>query len=123
VNLPDDRKYAENSLWVKQVEEEIFEIGLTEPAVETMKQLMFLETRDEGKLLGKNDLIGEYEALKRIGELETPLEGKIVEVNDEAADDPDKVADEPYREWLIRIEVSEDTDKLMNSDKAEKYYK
>ncbi len=121
MNFPDDRRYTENNLWLRKTGEEVFELGLVKPAVEAAKQFMFMELKEEGKELEKGDLFAEYEALKRIGELATPVKAEIVEVNDEVADDPGKLIEEPYENWLVKLETAEEPD-LMEPGEAEEYY-
>ena len=59
-----------------------------------------------------------------VAEVFTPVAGEIVEVNEQLADDPELLNDDPHGEgWLVKVRVSSDSDlkSLMNAEEYEEY--
>lgn len=119
---PEDRKYTENSLWLKN-EGETYAVGLVKPATDRADEFLFLELPEKEDVVEENETLIEYEAMKRVGELILPGKAEVVEVNEEAREDPEKITENPYETWLVKIKPLEDfEDKLLSKNKAEEYY-
>jgi glycine cleavage system H protein len=59
------------------------------------------------------------ESVKAASDVYAPLDGSIVAVNEELADDPEKINADPYGDgWIVRIQPSESIDEsvLMTPD-------
>ena len=52
-----------------------------------------------------------------------PVSGKVIEVNEELLDDPALLNQDPYGNWMIKIEVTDKSqvDELMSSEEYEKF--
>jgi glycine cleavage system H protein len=49
---------------------------------------------------------GEIESTKSVSEIYSPVTGTVVEINQDAVDEPGLVNTDPYgRGWLLRVEV------------------
>ncbi|MCJ7450483.1 MAG: hypothetical protein MUP58_01955 [Candidatus Nanohaloarchaeota archaeon QJJ-9] len=124
MNLREGLKYTENYLWLKKKEGKV-ELGIVKPAAEKAKKFLFLELPEKGQKIEKGESIAEYEAMKRVGELKSPLNGKIAEINKKAVEKPGKVIEEPYKTWLVRLKTKKDLElnKYMHKKEAEKHYR
>ena len=61
-------------------------------------------------------MVGEVESTKSVSELYSPVAGTVVEVNQEAVDEPSVVNPHPYRAgWLFRVDVTS-TGPLLSAD-------
>jgi glycine cleavage system H protein len=46
--------------------------------------------------------------VKAVSDLISPVSGEVLEVNQQAVDEPERVNDDPYGEgWLIRVRLSD----------------
>lgn len=87
-----------------------------------MGDIVFVELPEVGDEVEFNSPFGSVESVKTVSELYSPVSGKVVEINSDLDDSPEKVNESPYAEgWMVVVEVSDasDLDKLMDADKYE----
>lgn len=116
--LPQDLKYSEDHEWVK-ADGNTVTIGITDFAQGELGDIVFVELPEEGDEMTKGESFGSVESVKTVSELYAPLNGKIVEVNEELEDSPELVNESPYEDaWMVKVEL-EDTsqlDSLLDAD-------
>lgn len=118
--LPNDLKYSEDHEWVK-VDGNTVTIGITDFAQGELGDIVFVELPEEGDDLTQGESFGSVESVKTVSELYAPLNGKIVEVNEELEDSPELVNESPYEgAWMVKVEL-EDTSQLDNLLDADGY--
>lgn len=118
--LPNDLKYSEDHEWVK-VDGNTVTIGITDFAQGELGDIVFVELPEDGDEMTKGESFGSVESVKTVSELYAPLNGKIVEVNEELEDSPELVNESPYEEaWMVKVEL-EDTSQLDNLLDADGY--
>lgn len=106
MNIPETLKYTEEHEWVK-VEDTIAYVGVTDYAQSELGDVVYVEIETEGEELEQNAIFGTVEAVKTVSDLYLPISGKIVEVNEKLADNPELVNSDPYGEgWMIKIEFT-----------------
>ncbi|PTX51474.1 glycine cleavage system H protein [Melghirimyces profundicolus] len=122
MNLPKELKYSEEHEWVKQEGDNKVRVGITDFAQDELGDIVFVELPEVGDELEFNSPFGSVESVKTVSELYAPVSGKVVEVNEELDDSPEKVNESPYEDgWMIVVEMTDpaDLDKLMDADKYE----
>ena len=115
--LPDLRYLPEHD-WAKK-EGDVVLMGVTDYAQKTMKDVVYVDLPEVGETFKFRDVIGSIESVKAVSHLLCPISGKVVAVNNEVVDEPEKVNEDPYSSWLLKIKPSDfeaDWDKLMNAD-------
>jgi len=116
MNYPNDRKYTENHLWIKVVNNNIVEMGVTHYIVEELGNLIYLDVDSLGETFSARYEFGTLGGFKgalenTILELVMPIDGKILKINSRV--DPDKdddtelINDDPYGTWIVKVEVSD----------------
>ncbi len=111
--IAEECKYTNEHEWVF-VEGEIASIGLSEFASDSLGSITYVELPDVGSKVHQMDPIGTVESRKGVEELFSPLSGTVLEVNEEAVQNPELINKSPYDEgWLLRIKMS-DTGELDN---------
>ncbi|MEJ2250907.1 MAG: glycine cleavage system protein GcvH [Candidatus Lokiarchaeota archaeon] len=118
-NIPSDLKYSESHEWVKVEEDDIAVIGITDYAQNALGDIVYIEFPDLGVMFEKESTIGEIESVKAVDEIKSPLSGEIVQINENAADNPEFVNESPYDDgWLIKIKIShsEEIKDLLSAD-------
>ena len=122
---PDDRMYQKTHEWAK-LDGDVVTVGITKHAVEELTDLVYLDLPEAGAAAKKGEAFGEIESVKAVSELISPVDGKIVEVHEEIADDLDAINTDPYGAgWMVKIEVSGDAalDGLMTAQQYEEQAK
>jgi glycine cleavage system H protein len=114
--------YTSEHEWVR-VEGEKAYIGITDFAQKALGSIVFVELPEEDSEFNSGDSFGTIESVKAASDVYIPLDGKVVEVNENIVDDPALLNQEPYENWMICIEISNKSqlDGLMNAEDYEKY--
>ncbi len=98
--------YSESHEWVK-VEGGIAVIGVTDFAQSEMGDITYVDAPDEGDEVSAGGEFGALESVKASSDLYSPVSGKVVEVNEELQDAPEKVNEDAYAAWIIKVEMSD----------------
>ena len=106
MNVPTDLKYTKDHEWVK-IEGDTVVIGITDFAQGELGDIVYVEVETEGETLAKEEVFGTVEAVKTVSDLFMPLSGKVTEVNGELDGSPEKVNEDPYGSWMIKMEISD----------------
>lgn len=106
MNFPKELKYTNDHEWV-MIDGDIATIGITEFAQRELGDIVFVEVETLGETIASGDVFGTVEAVKTVSDLFMPLEGQIIEFNEELESSPEVVNDDPYGAgWMIRIKFS-----------------
>ena len=82
-------------------------IGLTDYAIEQLGDIVFLEFPSVGDSFEKGDTFANIESVKAASEIYMPVGGKIIEVNEELVDAPEKLNEDCYEGgWLVKVEAA-----------------
>lgn len=121
MNIPNDLKYSKEHEWVR-VEGNRATVGITDFAQSELGDIVFVELPEVGDEVQANEPFGSVESVKTVSELYAPVSGKVVEINEELADAPELVNEDPYgKAWMIVIEMSnpEELDELLDAKQYE----
>src|SRR5512136_1351348 len=120
MDFPDELKYSKEHFWVR-VEGRKGVIGITEYAQEELGLIRSIELPEPGDELEQDDSFGSIEARKTVAELYAPFSGEVLEVNEELADSPELLNDDPYDSgWIAVVEIA-DKDELTSLLSADDY--
>lgn len=100
--------YSESHEWVK-VEGDIAVIGVSDFAQAEMGDITYVDLPSEGDEFEAGESFGALESVKASSDLYTPVSGKIVAVNDELEGAPEKINEDPYGSWIIKVGMSDAT--------------
>jgi glycine cleavage system H protein len=118
--IAEECKYTNEHEWVF-VDGEIASIGISEFAADSLGELTYVELPDVGSKVHQMDPIGTVESRKGVEELFSPLSGEVLEVNEEAVQNPELINKSPFDEgWLLKIRMS-DAGELDNLYSYEEY--
>ncbi len=111
MNVPKELLYTEEHEWVNEKNHDTI-IGITDFAQSQLGDIIFLELPDIGDKIIAGEPFGEVEAVKTVSELYAPVNGTVIEVNDDLEDSPGKVNQDCYGEgWIIKIKLDETIEK------------
>ena len=118
--VPNELKYTSDHEWIK-VDGTTGTIGVTDFAQGELGDVVFIDIAEDLAELKSGESFGTIEAVKTVSDLFAPCDGKVIEINTQLADDPQKVNSDPYgKGWLIKIEIT-DTSQLESLLDAEAY--
>lgn len=119
MNIPKDLYYTESHEWVR-VEDGFAYIGITDYAQDSLGEVVFVELPEENEQITQFSEFAAVESVKAASDLNAPLSGVIVTVNEELEDNPELLNEDPYENWIIKIEI-EDESELNKLLSAEEY--
>jgi glycine cleavage system H protein len=101
----DALKYTAEHEWVA-LDGDVATVGITDYAAEQLGDIVYVDLPAAGSSITANDVCGEIESTKSVGELYAPLSGEVVETNDAVDADPSLVNADAFGEgWLIKVRV------------------
>ena len=115
---PDDLVYAASHEWVRRLEDNIFEVGITDFAQQALGDVVYIELPEVGQDVTASEECCAVESVKAASDIYAPLSGEIIEVNDTLDDEPEKLNESPYADgWMFKIKATEisELDALMNA--------
>lgn len=109
-NFPTDRRYSDNHLWLQQ-HDDLWRVGLTAYSVRLLQDVYFLDwTVDAGAQVRRKQEIGEVESSKALSSLYAPVDGMLVEFNEELLEDPSGINTDSYGSgWLYTMRTDSPT--------------
>ncbi|MGB3315678.1 MAG: glycine cleavage system protein GcvH [Albidovulum sp.] len=100
-------KYTEDHEWLR-VEGDVVVVGITDHASEQLGDVVFVELPEPGTSVSKGDEIVVIESVKAASDITAPLDGEIVEVNSDVADNPGMVNEDPTgKAWFFKMKLSD----------------
>ncbi|CAJ2650298.1 glycine cleavage system H protein 2, mitochondrial [Trifolium pratense] len=116
-------KYADSHEWVK-VDGNSATIGITDHAQDHLGDVVYVELPEVGAAVTQGDGFGAVESVKATSDINSPVSGKVVEINEELSNSPALVNSSPYENgWIIKVELSDNSElnKLMDSEQYSKF--
>lgn len=108
---PSDRKYTKTHEWVS-LDGEVATIGITDFAQAELGDITYLELPEVGDEIALDQAFGIVESVKAANDIYSPIDGEVVERNEDALAAPEAINQSPYRDaWLVKVKVS-DTQQL-----------
>lgn len=122
-NIPEDLRYTKEDEWIRVEDNELL-VGITDFAQDSLSDIVYLELPAVGEQVTAGETFGVVESVKAAADLYAPVAGEITAVNDDLADTPEKLNEDPYGDaWLIRLRADDmsDLDELMDAGAYRSY--
>lgn len=105
--------YTKSDEWLK-VEDDIGTVGITDYAQDQLGDIVYLEKIKKGKKLKQGEALTTIESVKAVSDVNTPVTGEVIEVNEKVIEDASIINKEPYGEgWIAKINI-DNKDELKN---------
>ncbi|ASB90698.1 glycine cleavage system protein GcvH [Bacillus sonorensis] len=125
MSTPKELRYSEEHEWVKTEGDKV-RIGITDFAQSELGDIVFVELPEVGDEIKADEPFGSVESVKTVSELYAPINGKVVEVNEDLDDNPEFVNESPYEKaWMIVVEPADasEIDSLMTAEQYDEMIK
>ncbi len=107
MRFPDNLKYTKDHEWAK-IEGKQVTVGITDHAQSALGDIVFVELPKIGRELKVGETFGVVESIKAVSDLYSPVQGKVVAINDAAISEPSLLNREPHSSaWLVKIELTD----------------
>ena len=115
VNIPENLRYTNTHLWVK-IHNGLCALGWTDYIQANAGDVNYLELAEKGTPVKVDDEFGSIETSKWVDKLYSPINGRVIEVNEKVVRRPELINEAPFTEgWFVKVETKDkiDTQHLM----------
>lgn len=98
--------YSESHEWVKVDGDEAY-IGISDFAQEELGDISYVDMPEVDDEVEKGETFGAVESVKAASDLYAPVSGIVIDVNGDLEDAPEKVNEDPYGAWIIKVRMSD----------------
>ena len=104
MNVPGDLRYSSDHEWVR-LEDGTLRVGITDYAQDALGDVVYVEVPEVGLAVEANGKVSEVESTKSVSDIFAPVAGTVVAVNEELADAPERLNEDPYGAgWICVIQ-------------------
>lgn len=114
--------YSESHEFVR-VEGDAGYVGITDYAQQQLGNIVYVDMPEVDDEVTAGEEFGAVESVKAASDLNSPVTGTVVEVNEALEDHPELVNQDPYGNWIMKVALSDksELDKLMDAKAYEQY--
>ncbi len=107
-NSPDNLKYTRSHEWVLDNNDGTVTIGITDHAQELLGDMVFIEIPENDREVEAGEECAVVESVKAASDVYAPVSGKVIDANEQLADAPELVNEDPYGGgWMFKIQLSD----------------
>ena len=114
MNYPTELKYSKSHEWLR-MEDGVAVVGISDFAQDALGDVVFVNLPQEGDETSAGESFGDVESVKAVSELICPVTGTVCAVNEELLDAPEKLNEDPYGAWIIKVDNITDTEELLDA--------
>jgi glycine cleavage system H protein len=112
LQYPEELKFAESHEWARAEADDLVRIGISDFAQDALGDVVFVDVPEIGAVVVAGEPLSEVESTKSVSDVNAPVSGTIVAVNEALDTNPELVNADPYGDgWFAVIEAS-DTSEL-----------
>ena len=121
-NVIEGLYYSESHEYVR-VEGDFGFIGISDYAQHALGNVVYVDMPDVDDDVTAGEDFGAVESVKAASDLIAPVSGVVVEVNEALEDQPELINEDPYANWIIKVELSDksELDSLMDAKAYEAF--
>ncbi|MBR1427511.1 MAG: glycine cleavage system protein GcvH [Prevotella sp.] len=114
--------YSESHEYVK-VDGDFGYVGITDYAQNALGNVVYVDMPDVDDEVTAGEEFGAVESVKAASDLNSPVSGTVVEVNEALEDQPELINNDAFENWIIKVELSDksELDNLMDAKAYEEF--
>jgi glycine cleavage system H protein len=114
--------YTESHEYVK-VDGNVGTIGITDYAQHALGNVVYVDMPDVDDEVEAGEEFGAVESVKAASDLNSPVSGKVIEINEALEDKPELINQDAFANWIIKVELSDKSqlDDLMDAKAYEEF--
>lgn len=120
---PENLKYHREHTWVK-ISGKRATVGITDHAQEALGDIVYIDLPEVDSSVEANSEFAEIESTKATSAVIAPVSGTVIEINEDLAESPEVINEDPYgKGWIAIIEMDNESelDDLMDASEYENY--
>ena len=116
--------YTKDHEWIDILDDDTAYVGITDYAQSELGEIVFVDVPTLSEQLNQFDTFGSIEAVKTVADLNIPMSGEVIEINEKLDNEPELVNNEPYDNgWIVKMNIANigETKNLMTVEEYNKY--
>ncbi len=105
-NVLEGLYYSESHEYVK-VEGDTAYVGITDYAQHALGNVVYVDLPEVDDEVSAGEEFGAVESVKAASDLNSPVSGTVVEVNEELEDAPELLNKDAFGNWIIKVTLSD----------------
>lgn len=101
----DGLYYTESHEYVK-VEGEYGFVGITDYAQHELGNVVYVDMPEVEDEITAGEEFGAVESVKAASDLIAPVSGVVVEINEELEEKPEKINEDAFANWIIKVKLT-----------------
>ena len=102
--IPEQNRYSRDDEWVRESEEGLYAVGITDYAQQQLGDVVFVELPEPGTKFDAGQAFGVIESVKAVSDLCIPIGGEVIEINPSLEDAPETINEDCYEAgWLVTL--------------------
>lgn len=114
MNYPVELQYTKDHEWLK-MEGDTAVVGISDFAQDALGDVVFINLPQVGDTVTAGESFGDVESVKAVSDVNSPVTGVIVAVNEELEDSPENLNSDPYGAWIIKVEQVTETEEMLDA--------
>ena len=99
---PGDLQYSESHQWTR-VEDGVATVGITHYAQEQLGDIVYVDLPRPDEEAKRGEPLGSVESVKAVADVNSPVSGRVTEVNTDLDDEPEKLL---FRQGSPQVHLS-----------------
>lgn len=120
MHVPENLRYSPDHEWAL-ADGDVVRVGITDYAQDALGDVVYVDLPEVGARLDRGSPFGEVESTKSVSDLYAPVTGTVTEVNQELADAPERLNEDPYGEGWICVIAPDDVGQVEDMLDADAY--
>ncbi|MDP3607502.1 MAG: glycine cleavage system protein GcvH [Methylophilus sp.] len=118
MKFPEELLYTNEHMWTQAQADGTWVAGISDYAQDLLGDVVFVDPPKVGTTIIAGQPCGLVESVKTGSDLHAPLDGKVIEINNEVIESPERLNDKPYKNWIFKFEASNatQTKSLLSAD-------
>jgi len=104
--IPQDLRYTRDHEWIR-IDGGSGVMGITDYAQHAMGDIVYVELPEVGRQVKAGEDFIVVESVKGANDVFSPVSGKVAEVNEDLDGAPELLNEDPYANWLVKLEPSD----------------
>ena len=101
------KKFSKEHEWL-EIDGDVATVGITDHAQQALGDIVYVELPEIGKKLSKDGDAAVVESVKAASDVYAPVDGEVVEANEELDANPALVNESPENDgWFFKIKLSD----------------
>ena len=102
-----EKKYTKEHEWV-EVHGDTATVGITNHAQESLGDIVFIDLPTVGKEVKSNEELCVIESVKAASDIYAPIDGEVIEINNNLNDDVSIVNQDPEKDgWIFKMKIAD----------------